>query len=685
MTQKFKRHLITAALPYANGPLHIGHLAGAYLPADTYARYLRLKGEDVAFVCGSDEYGAAITMRAKKEGTTPRQIIDKYHAQIKQAFERFGMSFDIYHRTSEAIHTETAQAIFSRLNEQGKFTVQESEQYYDETAQQFLADRYIMGTCPKCGHDRAYGDQCEKCGSTLSPTDLINPRSTLTDTTPVLRRTKHWYLPLDQYEPWLREWIVNEKQGTWKTNVYGQCRSWIEGGLQPRAMTRDLDWGIPVPLPPDQAQGKVLYVWLDAPIGYISATREWARQHGKNWEDYWKSPDTRLLHFVGKDNIVFHCIIFPIVLKAHGDFILPDNVPANEFLNLEGDKISTSRNWAVWLHEYMDDFPGRNDELRYVLGSIAPETGDSEFTWKDYQTRVNSELVAILGNLVNRVVVLMHKFYDGKVPGPPAQLRFADTALAQAVDQAYDAVDAHLASFKFKAGLAAAMDLARAGNKYLTETEPWKAIKTEPAKAAEALTDALLLAAHLGALLQPFLPETAVKIFQMLNLPQTAYRWDEEMAIAGGHVLNQPALLFPKVEDADIQRQVDKLQQSKEAQAVAVATVSPQKEAIVYDDFAKLDIRVAKVLACEKVPKANKLLKFTLDTGLDQRTVVSGIAEYFDPASLIGQQVLVVVNLAPRELRGIMSQGMILTAQDHDGKLVLVQPAREVANGSGVS
>ncbi len=681
MTKKFKRHLITAALPYANGPLHIGHLAGAYLPADTYVRYLRLKGEDVAFVCGSDEYGAAITMRAKKENTTPRQIIDKYHTQIKDTFARFGMSFDIYHRTSAPIHTETAQAIFTRLNDQGKFVVQESEQYFDEKAQQFLADRYIIGTCPKCGHDRAFGDQCEKCGSTLSPTDLINPRSTLTDTPPVLKRTKHWYLPLDQYEDWLREWIVNEKQGVWKTNVYGQCKSWIEGGLQARAMTRDLDWGIPVPLPPEEAAGKVLYVWLDAPIGYISATREWARQQDKNWEDYWKSPDTRLIHFVGKDNIVFHCIIFPIVLKAHGEFILPDNVPANEFLNLEGDKISTSRNWAVWLHEYMDEFPGRNDELRYVLSSIAPETGDSEFTWKDYQTRINSELVAILGNLVNRVAVLIHKFYEGKVPSSAAQLEFTHAGLREAVGKTYDALDQHLGNFKFKAGLFEVIDLARTGNKYLTDTEPWKTIKTEPEKAAEALSNALLLATHLGVCLQPFLPETATKILRMFNLPQTHYRWDEEVVIAGGQSINQPFLLFQKVEDADIQKQIDKLHQSKLAQTPA----APLKAEIVYDDFSKLDIRVAEVLACEKVPKANKLLKFTLDTGLDQRTVVSGIAEYFNPADLVGQRVLVVVNLAPRELRGIVSQGMILTAKDRDGKLVLVQPAQEVANGSGVS
>ncbi|MCU0450265.1 MAG: methionine--tRNA ligase, partial [Bernardetiaceae bacterium] len=684
MTKKYKRHLITSALPYANGPLHIGHLAGAYLPADTYARYLRLKGEEVVYVCGSDEYGAAITMRAKKEGITPRQIIDKYHAQIKEAFARFGMSFDIYHRTSEAIHTQTSQEIFTRLHQQGKFTEQTSEQYYDEQAQQFLADRYIMGTCPKCGYERAYGDQCERCGSTLSPSELISPRSTLTNTTPVLRVTKHWYLPLNEYEPWLREWILKEKQDVWKANVYGQCRSWIEGGLQPRAMTRDLDWGIPVPLP--EAAGKVLYVWLDAPIGYISATRAWAEQNGKNWEDYWKSDETRLLHFVGKDNIVFHCLIFPIVLKAHGEFILPDNVPANEFLNLEGDKLSTSRNWAVWLHEYLDELPGRTDELRYVLGSIAPETADSEFTWKDYQTRVNSELVAILGNFVNRTVVLMHKFLGGQTS---QALAFTHPALQLATEQAYDAVDQHLANFKFKAGLFALMDLARTGNKYLTETEPWKTVKTDPAQAAEALHNALLLAAHLGVLCQPFLPETAQKIFKMLNLPQTRYAWQEPLVVPTGHPLNEPFLLFQKVEDADIERQIAKLQATKMDATTTPATPAPAlaaaKSEIVYDDFAKLDLRVATVLACERVPKADKLLKLTLDTGLDQRTVVSGIAQYFAPEDLVGQQVMLVANLAPRPLRGITSQGMILTAQRPDGSLVLVRPTQPIEPGSTVS
>jgi methionyl-tRNA synthetase len=677
MTQ-FKRHTITAALPYANGPLHIGHIAGAYLPADTYVRYLRLKREDVVFVCGSDEYGAAITIRAKKEGITPQQIIDKYHTINKNAFERFGISFDIYHRTSAPIHTETSQHFFLKLHEQGLFEVQESEQYYDEKAQQFLADRYIMGTCPKCGNPQAYGDQCEKCGSSLSPLELKNPISTLSGTTPVLRKTKHWYLPMHQFEPWLREWIINEKQNQWKPNVYGQCKSWIEQGLQSRSMTRDLDWGIPVPLP--EATGKVLYVWLDAPIGYISATKEWAKNNGKNWEDYWKSPDTKLVHFIGKDNIVFHCIIFPILLKAHGEFILPTDVPANEFLNLEGDKISTSRNWAVWLDDYMDNFPNRTDELRYVLTSISPESGDSEFTWRDYQARVNNELVAVLGNFVNRVWVLMHKYFEGKLPGS-GTIDFTDEALQKATAHTYETVQNSLEAYKFKNGLHAIMDLARTGNKYLTDSEPWKKFGSEPEKTAAILNNCVVLTAHLAACMQPYLPTTATRLFELLQMPQTTYCWDEPLVLNAGHQLAQPQLLFQKIEDAEIEQQIQKLEKTKLTQAPA----APLKEQITYDDFAKLDIRVATVVACEKVPKAKKLLQLTLDTGIDRRTVVSGIAEYFEPESLIGKQVLLLANLAPRQMRGIVSEGMILSAQDRDGRLVLVGPNDTVISGSQVS
>ena len=676
MTQ-FKRHIVTAALPYANGPLHIGHIAGAYLPADTYVRYLRLKGEDVVFVCGSDEYGAAITIRAKKEGITPRQIIDKYHRINKNAFERFGISFDIYHRTSEPIHTETSQKFFLKLHEQGLFEVLESEQYYDEKVQQFLADRYIIGTCPKCGNPNAYGDQCEKCGSSLSPLELINPISTLSGTTPVLRKTKHWYLPMHQFEPWLREWIVNEKQDRWKPNVYGQCKSWIDQGLQSRSMTRDLDWGVPVPLP--EAAGKVLYVWLDAPIGYISATKEWAKQQGKNWEDYWKSPDTKLVHFIGKDNIVFHCIIFPILLKAHGEFILPTDVPANEFLNLEGDKISTSRNWAVWLDEYMDSFPNHTDELRYVLTSISPENGDSEFTWRDYQARVNNELVAILGNFVNRVWTLMHKYFEGKLQGS-GTIDFTDATLRQVVADAYDALQNSLEAYKFKSGLNVVMDLARTGNKYLTDNEPWRKFSAEPEKTAEILNNCVILTARLAVCMQPYLPQTAAKLFQMLQLPKNSYYWDEPIVFQSGHLLAQPQLLFSKIEDAQIEQQIRKLEKTKLTQVPA----APVKEQITYDDFAKLDIRVATVLTCEKVPKTKKLLQLTLDTGIDQRTVLSGIAEYFEPESLIGKQVLLLANLVPRKMQGIVSEGMILSAQDRDGRLVLVGPNDTVMSGSQV-
>jgi methionyl-tRNA synthetase len=679
----YNRYTLTAALPYANGPLHIGHIAGAYLPADIYARYLRLLGKDVAFISGSDEYGAAIMMRAKKEGITPKEIIDKYHERNKLAFERFGISFDMYHRTSEPIHAETAQGFFRTLYEKNEFEEIVSDQFYDQEAQQFLADRFIVGTCPKCANENAYGDQCEKCGSTLSPTDLINPKSTLSGSSPILKKTKHWYLPMKKAEPWLKKWILEEKKDSWKTNVYGQCRSWLETGLQSRSMTRDLEWGIPVPL--EEAKGKVLYVWLDAPIGYISATKEWAKQKGKNWEDYWKKDDTRLIHFIGKDNIVFHCIIFPIILKAHGEFILPDNVPANEFLNLEGDKISTSRNWAVWLDEYMDDFNGKVDEMRYVLLSISPETGDSEFTWKDYQARVNNELVAIFGNFVNRVMVLMHKYFEGEVQqivssilldNSKDKIDFTDQNLHETTGRAYDLLAENLDNFKFKNALFEIMNLARTANKYLTDNEPWKTFATDRNKTIDVLNNSLLLSAHLAALLQPFLPETAKKLFKMLSLKEE-YRWDEEITFKAGHRLQKAELLFQKVEDEVIQAQIDKLQGSKKKTVL----VEPIKADVSFEEFGKMDIRIATVLEAEKVPKTTKLLKLKLDTGADIRTVVSGIAEYYKPEQMIGKQVCLLANLAPREIKGIRSQGMILFASNPYGSLVLVSPQDLVQNG----
>lgn len=690
-----KRYTVTSALPYANGPLHIGHIAGAYLPADIFVRYLRLRGEDVVYVCGSDEYGAAITIKAKKEGTTPKAIIDKYHNMMKSAFERFGIAFDIYHRTSEPIHTETSQAIFLKLYEKGEFEVLESEQYFDEVANQFLADRYIMGTCPKCGNENAYGDQCEKCGSSLSPTDLINPHSTLSGSKPVRRKTKHWYLPMNKYENWLKEWIVKEKQNTWKTNVYGQCKSWIEGGLQPRSMTRDLDWGIPVPLP--DAEGKVLYVWLDAPIGYISATREWAKQNGKNWEDYWKSPDTELYHFVGKDNIVFHCIIFPIILKAHGEFILPTNVPANEFLNLEGDKLSTSRNWAVWLHEYLDEFPDKQDVLRYVLGSILPETKDSEFTWKDYQARNNNELVAILGNFVNRPNNLIFKYNDGLVP-PLGELTEHDKAVLEELTSYPDKIGDLIKNFRFRDALAEVMNVARLGNKYLADTEPWK-IKDNPARISTIMNISLQIIGNLSIILKPFLPRTAEKLERMLGL-DGKLSWDEAKKtdlVKVGTSITKIELLFEKIEDETIEKQIAKLHQpaiannqeatntQQETTNKEQGTVIPQKESINYDDFTKLDIRIATIVAAEKVAKADKLLKLTLDTGIDTRIVVSGIAEHFKPEEIVGKQITLLANLAPRVIRGIESKGMILTALDGNGKLRFLHPSEAVMNGATVS
>ncbi len=689
MQKEFKRYTVTSALPYANGPLHIGHIAGAYLPADTYVRYLRAKGKEVAYVCGSDEHGAAITLRAKKENTSPQAIIDKYHQINKDTFERFGISFDMYHRTSEQIHHKTSQEFFLNLYEKGEFTEKESEQFYDEEFKQFLADRYVTGTCPKCSHPAAYGDQCEKCGTSLNATDLINPISTLSGKTPVLKTTKHWYLPLDKYQPWLEQWLIEGKKGEWKSNVYGQCSSWLKEGLQPRAMTRDLDWGVDVPLP--KAEGKKLYVWLDAPIGYISATKDWAKENNKNWEDYWKKQDkdeddSCLIHFIGKDNIVFHCIIFPAILHAHGGYILPENVPANEFLNLEGEKISTSRNWAVWLHEYLDEFPGKEDELRYVLTSIAPETKDSEFTWKDYQARVNNELVAIFGNFVNRAVVLTHKYFDGKLP--KAALQGEDEAVIKELAAFPAKISESIEKYRFREALAHLMDLARLGNKYLADTEPWKLIKTDENRTATILNVALQIAANLSILCEPFLPRTSEKLATMLNMD--GEKWDEAGSasiLLAGQNIEKPTLLFEKIEDKLVEEQVEKLK-STEANKPAVVEdveVAPQKAEVTFDDFMKMDIRTGTILEAETVPKSNKLLKFKVDTGVDTRTILSGIAKHYSPEEMIGKQVTVLLNLAPRAIMGIESQGMILMAEDHDGKLRLIQPNEVTQNGMGIS
>ncbi len=679
----FKRYTVTSALPYANGPLHIGHLAGAYIPADIFVRYLRLKKKDVVFICGSDEHGAAITIKAKKEGTTPQAIIDKYHTQIKDSFAQFGIAFDIYHRTSSPIHHDLSQEFFLNLYEKGEFVEKYSEQYFDEDYQQFLADRYITGTCPNCANPNAYGDQCERCGTSLNPTDLINPISTLSGKLPVLRPTKHWYLPLDKYQPWLESWI-DTKEGDWKVNVFGQCKSWLKSGLQPRSMTRDLDWGIDVPL--EEAKGKKLYVWMDAPIGYISATKQWALDNGKNWQLYWKkqaddADDTCLLHFIGKDNIVFHCIIFPAILHAHGQYVLPQNVPANEFLNLEGDKLSTSRNHAVWLHEYLEEFPGKQDELRYVLTSILPETSDSEFTWKDYQARVNNELVAILGNFVNRVMILMHKFFDGRVQGGA---RLTDTNLNTEIGNLYDEMGRSLDAYKFRQGLQAVMDMARLGNRYLTENEPWKSIKTNEAGARDVLHNCLALIVHIAAGLQPFLPVTSKKILAMLNWSEAYVDFNEEAVFADGHQLNPAILLFEKVEDEAVERQIAKLAATKQAIADEQPAVKivPVKEAINYESFAAMDIRVGTILTAEKVAKTKKLMKLTIDTGIDQRTVVSGIAEHFEPEGIIGQQVSILVNLEPREIKGITSQGMILMAENAEGRLSFISPGESMPNGA---
>ncbi|MBA9078172.1 methionine--tRNA ligase [Rufibacter quisquiliarum] len=674
-----QRYTLTAALPYANGPVHIGHLAGVYIPADIYARYLRSRGRDVKFVCGSDEHGVPITIRAKKEGITPQQAVDKYHELIKQSFADFNISFDIYSRTSSKTHAEVSSGFFLKLYNEGKFIEQTTQQYYDEKAQQFLADRYIVGTCPKCGNENAYGDQCESCGTSLNATDLISPKSTLSGEPPVLRETKHWYLPLDQYEAWLREWIVEGHKSDWKTNVYGQCKSWIDQGLQPRAVTRDLDWGVPVPV--EGAEGKVLYVWFDAPIGYISATKDLT----PDWELYWKDQGTKLVHFIGKDNIVFHCIIFPAMLKAHGDYVLPDNVPANEFLNLEGNKISTSRNWAVWLHEYLEELPGKADVLRYVLCANAPETKDNDFTWKDFQARNNNELLAIFGNFINRAVVLTHKYYQGAVPQRGELTDFDQEVLAQLAGFP-EKIAASLEQYRFKEALGELMNLARLGNKYLADTEPWKLIKTDAARVETILNIALQISASLAILAEPFLPQTAGKLAAMLHY--TPGKWDEAGStdlLPAGHTIGEAALLFEKIEDAVIEAQVQKLLDTKKANEIANAVAAPAKENITFEDFSKIDIRIGTILEAEKVAKTKKLLKLKVDTGLDQRTIVSGIAEHFNPEEIIGQQVSVLVNLAPREIKGIVSQGMLLMAENADGSLAFMQPSKPVVNGGGVS
>jgi methionyl-tRNA synthetase len=708
----FKRYTVTSALPYANGPVHIGHLAGVYVPADIYARYLRLKDEDVIFIGGSDEHGVPITIRAKKEGVTPQQIVDKYHAQIRDSFKEFGISFDIYSRTSSKIHYETSSEYFKFLYDKGAFEEKTSEQYYDVKAQQFLADRYIVGTCPKCGNENAYGDQCEKCGSTLSPAELINPHSTLSGEKPILKATKHWYLPLHNYEQWLKEWIL-EGHKEWKPNVYGQCKSWIDQGLQARAVTRDLDWGVPVPLP--DAKGKVLYVWFDAPIGYISATKDYFSRESivnspqsttsnqqpttnnhsvktKTWEPYWKDKETKLVHFIGKDNIVFHCIIFPVMLKAHGEFILPENVPANEFLNLEGNKISTSRNWAVWLHEYLEEFKGKQDVLRYVLCANAPETKDNDFTWKDFQARNNNELVAILGNFINRVVVLTHKYFDGKVPyaeyvsdTPEEHLRILNIP-ANIKIYVKERIENSIENYRFREALSVLMNLAREGNKFLQDSKPWEIISSNPEKVKAILYKALQISANIGILMQPFMPFTSEKLFKILNINSPKWKDVGRMDILSeGHQLGSPELLFEKIEDEAIEAQIKKLHDAKVANDIASGKVAEAKPVCTYEDFTKLDIRVATILEAEKVAKTKKLLKIKLDTGLDQRIVVSGIAEYFEPEKIIGRQVCLLANLAPRDIKGIQSQGMILMAEDKDGKLSFVSPSAVVSNGSIVA
>ncbi len=678
---RFKRYTVTSALPYANGPIHIGHLAGVYVPADIYVRFLRMNEKDVIFIGGSDEHGVPITIKALQQGVSPQQIVDKYHEIIKKSFEEFGISFDIYSRTSNKIHHETASDFFRKMYDAGQFIEKVSQQYYDEKTGHFLADRYITGTCPHCNYDKAYGDQCEKCGTSLNATDLINPKSVLSGQMPVMRETKHWFLPLDQYEPWLREWILEGHKEDWKTNVYGQCKSWIEQGLQPRAVTRDLDWGVKVPV--DGAEGKVLYVWFDAPIGYISATKELT----PDWEKYWKDKETKLVHFIGKDNIVFHCIIFPVMLKSEGTFILPDNVPANEFLNLENDKISTSRNWAVWLHEYLQDFPGKQDVLRYVLTSNAPETKDNDFTWKDFQAKNNNELVAVLGNFINRTVVLTHKYFAGKVP-PPGALNESDKAALDEMALFPGRIAKSICDYRFREGLMEMMNLARLGNKYLTDNEPWKQFPFDPARVGTILNISLQICTELSILAEPFLPFSAAKIRETLNLP--SFKWKDASQLnwlKAGHPLAQPELLFEKIDDQAIEFQVQKLINTKQINETSpeMDHPDPEKSIIQIDDFSKMDIRIGTVLEAEKVPKTTKLLKLKVDTGLDVRVIVSGIAEYFKPEEIIGKQVCVLINLAPRRLKGIDSHGMILTAQNPDGSLYLLSPGSQAINGAAVN
>lgn len=694
---KPKRYTITAALPYTNGPIHIGHLAGVYVPADIYARYLRLKGHDVAFVCGSDEHGVPITIKAKKEGVSPQDIVDKYHAIIKQSFEGFGISFDNYSRTSAKIHHETASEFFKTLYDKGEFIEETNEQLYDEKANQFLADRFVTGTCPKCGNEEAYGDQCENCGTSLNATDLINPKSAITGNVPTLKQTKHWFLPLDKHEAFLRTWILEGHKNDWKPNVYGQVKSWIDDGLRPRAVTRDLDWGIPVPV--EGAEGKVLYVWFDAPIGYISSTKEWAKRVGKDWEPYWKDKDTKLVHFIGKDNIVFHCIIFPAMLQAEGSFILPDNVPANEFLNLEGNKLSTSKNWAVWLPEYLTDFPNQQDVLRYALTANAPEAKDNDFTWKDFQARNNNELVAIFGNFINRVVVLTNKYYNGMVPTPHDFSKIDDKTLA-AVKTYPNVISSSIERYRFREAQQELMNLARLGNKYLADEEPWKVIKVDEARVQTIMYVALQIASALATLSEPFLPFTSVKLKSILNVSSSdstaenriENSWNDisekSILLPSGHQIGQAELLFSKIEDEAIQKQMDKLIASKKANASVrpAQAPQPQKGTITFDDFSKLDMRVGTILEAEKMPKTKKLLVLKVDTGIDIRTIVSGIAESFTAEEVVGKRVTVLVNLAPRDLRGVESQGMILMTENADGKLVFVNPDdTSVANGLKIS
>ncbi|UQB70273.1 methionine--tRNA ligase [Epilithonimonas zeae] len=671
------RKMITAALPYANGPVHIGHLAGVYIPADVYARFQRRLGKDVAFICGSDEHGIPITIRAKKEGVTPQDIVDKYHEIIKKSFLDLGISFDEYSRTTSPNHRETSQDFFKVLYEKGKFTEEMSEQYFDEQAGEFLADRYIVGTCPNCGNENAYGDQCERCGTTLSPSELINPKSMLSGNVPILKETKNWYLPLNEYEDFLNEWIIEGHKDDWKPNVYGQVKSWLNDGLKPRAMTRDLNWGVPVPLP--NAEGKVLYVWFDAPIGYISFTKEWAAKNGKDWKDYWQNEGSDLVHFIGKDNIVFHCIIFPAMMKAHGDFIMPKNVPAFEFLNLENDKISTSRNWAVWAHEYMEDFPGQQDVLRYALLSSAPETKDNNFTWKDFQTKNNSELVGIFGNFINRVAVLIHKYYNGVVPEGDVNA----PELAE-INKAAKEISGFLENYEFRNSLTALMNLARFGNQYLQTEEPWKTIKDNPEKAAHSLFVGAQIAVALAQLCEPFMPFSSEKLLDMFNVQKSDWNDVEtkSVLIETGHKINEASLLFSKIEDDVIKAQIKKLEDTKQNNKKTNPNANPMKDEIQFDDFAKIDLRTATILEAEKVEKADKLLKFKVDTGVDIRTVVSGVAESFSPEELIGKQVMILLNLAPRKIRGIESQGMFLLTTKPDGKLSFVTPDNSnVENG----